>query len=152
MYKRIIVLIVAILAGINIAVLPAQAASPPSDCAFSAQHPATLYNALYWSDSDMTAFHTPMYRAGACGKVYLESLGVWNAPACSQARLVTYHEDRTRNYVGDWYNLTGIGDLVNIRGSGRISNGRQYRVYIYACGRFRHPNFPPGFRIYTHVP
>lgn len=147
--KRIITVLCIATGLIGLAAAPASAV-PPSDCSFSAQYQSTLYNGLSWSTSDMEAFHTPMLRAGACGKVYIESLGVYNAPACQYVRLVTYHEDRTRNWVGPWYRFDRIGQLINVRGDGRISNNRQYRIYAYGCGRFRHPNFPPGFRIYTH--
>lgn len=149
--KRII-MVLALAAGmLGLVAVPASAV-PPTDCAFSHYHSGlTYYNGLAWSSSDMTAWHTPMYRAGACGKVYIEFLGVYNAPACAYFKLVTYNEDNTRNYVGSWYLFQGVGDLGNIRGSGHISNARKYRVYTYGCGRFRHQNFPPGMTIFTHA-
>jgi hypothetical protein len=152
--KRALLAILApiVLAGsvVALSTTPASAV-PPRDCAFSHYHSAlTYYNGLVWSDNQ-NAWMTPPYRAGACGKAYVEFLGVYNAPSCAYMRLVTYNVDRTTNWVGPWYRFEGVGDLHNIRGSGYLSNGRLYRVYSYGCGRFRHINFPPGMMIFTHA-
>lgn len=148
--KRII-MVLALAAGmLGLVAVPASA-TPPTDCAFSHYHSAlTYYNGLTWS-APQRAHHTPFYRAGACGKVYVEFLGVYNAPACAYFRLVTYNEDHSQNYVGAWYQFTYVGQLRNIRGSGYINNGRKYRIYTYGCGSYRHRNFPPGMMIYTHA-
>lgn len=151
MWRRVAIVLAAVLVWVGLPASADAAAIPPDDCSVSARHFPTLYNGLGWSDSDMTAWHTPTRRAGACGSVYIEFLGVYNAPACAYFKLVTYHEDRTRNYIGPWFKFERIGQLANIRAPGTISNGRLYRVYGYGCGRFRHPNHPVGMNVYTHA-
>jgi len=113
--------------------------------------PATL-NGLAWSYSDSNAFHTPTARAGACGHVYVVSLGVNNAPPCFYARIRTYDEDRTIRTNGPWYRFEGVGRLGDLVGElGGIANQRLYRVYVYGCGEFRDPRYTPGMQIYTHM-
>lgn len=148
--QRLAIVVTLVLAGLGLPAAANASATMPDDCAFSYHYPSALYNDMSWSTSDRNAWHTPMMRAGACGKVYIEFLGVYNAPACAYIKLVTYNENRERQYVGPWYLFEGIGRLGNIRGDGYISNGRLFRVYSYGCGRFRGPNWPTGFDIYTH--
>lgn len=151
--KRIIT-ILALAAGlVGLVAVPASAAraTRPSDCSFSAMHSSLTYpNGLGWS-TNRQAHITPLRRSGACGKVYIEFMGVYNAPTCAYFQLVTLNEDRTWNWVGPWYFVNTLGQLVNLRGNGRISNNRLYHIYTYGCGRFRHMNFPPGMNIYTHA-
>src|SRR5688572_3099388 len=129
--KRLVSFAVAVAVLVGLAAAPASAAipapiapvtvipvpefccpGPPPDCRFSIAYPSWPNNGMAWSTSDMESFHTPTMRAGACGKVWVESLGVYDAPACMNVKLVTYHEDGRRNYVGPWYQLRAVGDDV----------------------------------------
>lgn len=147
---RVLVLAVLIALGVLIAPAAAQAIPPVNGCAESAYFPSAPGNGLAWSYSDYTAFHTPMMRAGACRHVWVQFFGVYTAPACMYARVLTYNNDRTVRVRGPWMEFRGIGDLGDLRPT--IDNMRYYRIYAYGCGSFRGPGWVPGFRVFTHAP
>lgn len=114
----------------------------------------------YWPDVDFTElvfsynnmlFQTPIRRAGACGRVYVQSLGVATAGPCFIARIRTYNEDRTPNYDGPYMQWNAVGQVKDIR-NGYITNNRLYRIFAVPCDvSLRTPAHPPGFHVYTHA-
>lgn len=152
--KRIITVIIAAAVLLGLAAFSTSASKipvPGSNCAFSVQYlPDPDLTTMYFSYSN-GLFQTPLARAGACGHVYVESLGVAAAPPCFIARIRTYNEDRTPNYDGPYMQWTRTGQIRDIR-NGYISNGRIYRIFAVPCDPFyRNPAHPPGFAVYTHA-
>jgi hypothetical protein len=145
-------LVVGTAASVVLFAQPAQAIPVPgTNCSFSVQYlPDPDLTTMYFSYSN-GLFQTPLARAGACGHVYVESLGVATAPPCFIARIRTYNEDRTPNYDGPYMQWTRTGQIRDIR-NGYISNHRLYRIFAVPCDPFyRNPSHPPGFDVFTHA-
>jgi len=146
--------LMAALASVAIFAQPAQSAGipiPGTNCIFSVQYPPNPdTTTMFFSYSNML-FQTPIVRAGACGHVMVQSLGVAAGPPCFIARIRTYNDDRTPNYDGPYMRWDRVGQIQDIR-NGFISNGRLYRLFAVPCDtRLRNPSHPPGMNVYTHA-
>jgi hypothetical protein len=154
--KRIITATVTVLATTAVLLGLAVRASasiplPGTNCSFSAQYlPDPALTQLYFSYNN-GLFQTPVTRAQGCGHVYVESLGVYNAPACFVARIRTYTENGEVNYDGSYMRWDRVGQRRDIR-NGYINNGRRFRIFAVPCDvNLRHPDHPPGFNVYTRA-
>jgi len=127
--------------------IPVPGLVPVGGCVFTARFPLAYDNGLAFSVSDDDAFHTPMYRAGACRSVLVQSFGVFSAPPCQWLRVKTYNEDRSVRVRGTWFRSTYVGQWLDLRRS--IDPGRLFRVYAYGCEPFRGRQFPNAFQIYA---
>lgn len=128
--------------------IPVPGLVPPiSGCVFTQDYDLMYDNGLAWSESDDTAFHTPMFRAGDCRHVMIQSYGVFAAPPCFYARVKTYNDDKSLRLKGSWVRFQGVGAIHDLRSS--IDVRRLYRVYAYACEPYRARQFPPSFAIYA---
>lgn len=151
MWRRFAV-VLALAAGILIVPAAAQAipvpgARPISGCVFTADYDLAFDNGLAWSTSDENAFHTPMFRAGSCRHVMVQSYGVYNAPACFYAKVNTYNENGTYRVKGSFVRFSGVGTIKDLRPT--IDPGRLHRVYAYGCEPFRARQFPPSFAVFS---
>jgi hypothetical protein len=150
--KRIITVIVAAAALLGLVAAPASATSraavPVNGCVWTASYPLTHDNGLAWSNSDNEAFHTPMFRAGACRHVMVQSFGVYNGPPCFYGMVKTYNENGSLRVRGPWIRFDAVGNWRDLRPT--IDVGRLHRVYVHACGAYRDIHHPPSMAIYSH--
>lgn len=152
--KRIITAILAIvlaggaLVALSGAAIPIPGFVPPvAGCVYTTEYPLAYDNGLSWPNNG-TMFHTHRFRAGSCRHVMVLSFGVYNAPPCFNAKVVTYNEDGTVRVNGNWVNFGRVGSLQDLRPT--IDSGRLFRVYAYACDPFRARQYPPSLAIYAY--
>ena len=151
--KRIITVIVTAAALLGLAAVPASAIPAPravvvNGCVHTASYPLTHDNGLVWSTVDNETFHTPMFRAGSCRHVMVQSFGVYNAPPCFYGMVRTYNEDRSVRVEGPWMRFDRVGQWHDLRPT--IDSGRLHRVRVTPCGVFRDIHHPPSIAIYSH--
>lgn len=153
--KRLVALVLTVVAAAVVLLVPLAAQAipiPGSNCIVSftyipeVNHPSSL--TFSYSNG---LFQTPIRRAGACGRAYVQSLGVATAGPCFIARIRTYNDDRTPNYDGPYMQWNQVGQIRDIR-NGYITNNRLYRIFAVPCDvNLRNPSHPPGFHVYTHA-
>lgn len=152
--KRLVALVLTVAAAVLLLPSAAQAIPiPGSNCIVSFTYPPDANNSSSLTFSyNNGLFQTPIRRAGACGRVYVQSLGVDDSLSpCFIARIRTYNEDRSTNYDGPYMQWDRLAQIRDIR-NGHISNNRQYRIFAVPCDvNLRNPAHPPGFHVYTHA-
>jgi hypothetical protein len=149
--KRIATILIATASLIGLVALPASAKIPlpGTNCSFSVQYPPDPNTTAMSFSNVNRLWQTPVVRAGGCGHVFVESLGVNAAPPCFIARIRTYNENWTVNYDGPYMRWDYVGQDRDIR-NGYVSNNRLYRIFAVSCdARYRDAVHPPGFNVYS---